>query len=490
MHTIPDIDLAAEVDRLRHRRACVALAVGVIRKGSAPSIVVRGAADLAAGAQATAQTAFRMASITKTFTAIAIMQLQTRGLLDLDTPADRYLRAYRLVGKEPTGPPATVRQLLTHTAGLPEIVRPWRVARPDFGESVPPRSALPTLAQFYGGSLRECRDTGFRVLLHQPRPGDPGTDRRGCHWRATRVLPSGPRLPTARDDRHRSAAVGPSTGGPGCRVPAHASRPETGPCPRHGDPGCSRGAVYPRGHDALRRRTGRERHERARFGPGTRLDRADERTPLSTRSTHPRTGPVLLPRRHRRTRRGRAPGHHSGFRLEPRRGPARAGGGVCRRDRRAAGDVLASCGDHATAREGARGVRGKRPHWSAATTRGVAAGVRQLRGSGRPHGHPDAVDRRCWCSGAGSAWAVGAALPAPPTGAVPGRRALSRFGRRPLRLQVRDARSHPRDHSCRIRPRTQRRADGDAPGCHAPDRVPTSAAAVPNGWPCHGGRPQ
>ncbi len=62
----------------------------------------------------TAQTRFRIASITKPITALAIMQLQTAGKLDVNQSVCRYLpdcpRAWQ---------PITLHHLLTHTAGIP-----------------------------------------------------------------------------------------------------------------------------------------------------------------------------------------------------------------------------------------------------------------------------------------------------------------------------------------------------------------------------------
>ena len=61
-------------------------------------------------------TKFRLGSVTKQFTAVAIMLLNERGLVDLDAPVKTYL---------PDAPAAwdgvTVRHLLTHTAGLPNF---------------------------------------------------------------------------------------------------------------------------------------------------------------------------------------------------------------------------------------------------------------------------------------------------------------------------------------------------------------------------------
>ena len=48
------------------------------------------------------------------------MQLWEQGLVDLDQPANDYLRAFELVPSKPAWRPATLRHLLTHTAGVPE----------------------------------------------------------------------------------------------------------------------------------------------------------------------------------------------------------------------------------------------------------------------------------------------------------------------------------------------------------------------------------
>ncbi|HUD13138.1 MAG TPA: serine hydrolase domain-containing protein [Terracidiphilus sp.] len=73
-----------------------------------------------------ADTAYNWASITKTFTAIAILQLRDRGLLSLDDPAVRYVPELRQV-HDPYGPidAITIRQLLTHSAGFRNPTWPW-----------------------------------------------------------------------------------------------------------------------------------------------------------------------------------------------------------------------------------------------------------------------------------------------------------------------------------------------------------------------------
>ena len=73
-----------------------------------------------------AETAYNWASITKTFTAIAILQLRDRGRLSLDDPAVRYVPELRQV-HDGFGSidDITVRHLLTHSAGFRNPTWPW-----------------------------------------------------------------------------------------------------------------------------------------------------------------------------------------------------------------------------------------------------------------------------------------------------------------------------------------------------------------------------
>ena len=161
MTATDQLELMARVDRIRSRWPAVGLAVGLVRGGSLDSFVGRGVADVTSGTPVTEDTVFRIASITKTFTAVAVMQLCEQGLVHLDAPANSYLRAFQLVPARASWRPATVRQLLTHTAGVPEWVHPTRMIHSGwFGESYPLGRALPTLADYYRGGLRLAAEPG------------------------------------------------------------------------------------------------------------------------------------------------------------------------------------------------------------------------------------------------------------------------------------------------------------------------------------------
>jgi CubicO group peptidase (beta-lactamase class C family) len=85
-----------------------------------------GFADLAARRPVDADTVFHWASITKTFTAIAIMQLRDRGRLSLDDPIVKYVPELRQV-YNPFGPidTITLRMLMSHSAGFRMATWPW-----------------------------------------------------------------------------------------------------------------------------------------------------------------------------------------------------------------------------------------------------------------------------------------------------------------------------------------------------------------------------
>lgn len=64
---------------------------------------------------------YGLASITKTITGLAVMQLADRGLLRLDDPVTRYLPNIEIARPELKSEPVLIRHLLSHTSGLPDM---------------------------------------------------------------------------------------------------------------------------------------------------------------------------------------------------------------------------------------------------------------------------------------------------------------------------------------------------------------------------------
>ena len=94
------------------------LALGIVHNDEVVHLRGFGEAD-PAGRAVTPQTPFILASASKSFTALAIMQLVESGKVDLDAPVRRYLPDFR-VADEVASAQITVRHLLHHTSGLPE----------------------------------------------------------------------------------------------------------------------------------------------------------------------------------------------------------------------------------------------------------------------------------------------------------------------------------------------------------------------------------
>jgi D-alanyl-D-alanine carboxypeptidase len=67
---------------------------------------------------ATPATLYRIASISKVFTATAILQLRDAGKLQLDDPVSKHLSWFRVKEPRADAPPITIWHLLTHTSGL------------------------------------------------------------------------------------------------------------------------------------------------------------------------------------------------------------------------------------------------------------------------------------------------------------------------------------------------------------------------------------
>lgn len=166
--TVDAPGVAATIREILGRHAAVGLALAVVRSGGLALFHGHGLADIGSRTPVTQDTVFRIGSVTKTFTAIAVMQLWEQGLVDLDAPANDYLRAFRLVPARSGFRPATVRQLLTHTAGIPEVVHVADLLRPGSGplgarpalRSVRAGAPMPTLAEYYRGRLRTVVEPG------------------------------------------------------------------------------------------------------------------------------------------------------------------------------------------------------------------------------------------------------------------------------------------------------------------------------------------
>lgn len=97
------------------------LSVAIVRKGQTLLARGYGLADIASDRPVTADTAFHIASVTKTVTATAMMMLLQDGGFGLDEPINKYLD-FQVVHPAAPDTPVTFRHLMTHTSGISDQV--------------------------------------------------------------------------------------------------------------------------------------------------------------------------------------------------------------------------------------------------------------------------------------------------------------------------------------------------------------------------------
>ena len=124
--------------------------VAVFRQGRLVLAKGYGFADLADRVPASANTIYRLASVTKQFTAAAIIHLAEEGNLSLNDRITDYLPDYPSPGGK-----ITIRELLSHTSGLSDV------------------AVIPILEE--GGGVGYNRDRIIDLVASQPLDFEPGT---------------------------------------------------------------------------------------------------------------------------------------------------------------------------------------------------------------------------------------------------------------------------------------------------------------------------
>lgn len=112
----------------------------IVRKG--PQVMLRagyGLANLETATPMRADSNLRLASQTKQFTAMAVLQLVHSGKIKLDYKVGEVLKDYPAVGRD-----VTIKQLLTHSSGIPNLSR-----MPEFRENKAKAATLPELLALF-----------------------------------------------------------------------------------------------------------------------------------------------------------------------------------------------------------------------------------------------------------------------------------------------------------------------------------------------------
>lgn len=126
--------------------------IAIARQGKVVYARSFGLANLAFKVPSTLETRYKIASITKLFTAALILQLRDRGKLDLQKPIKTYLPGYT----GPAGDEVTLHQLLDHTSGIDNIDK-VKTAAEALSNGIPvyqtPYTSDQLLAKFCSGPL-------------------------------------------------------------------------------------------------------------------------------------------------------------------------------------------------------------------------------------------------------------------------------------------------------------------------------------------------
>jgi CubicO group peptidase (beta-lactamase class C family) len=151
--------------RFAERSRVPGFGYAVIVDGKIAHVGVGGLRDVASRSAVDTATVFRIASMSKSFAAVAILQLRDAGRLALDDPAEKYVP--ELAGlRYPTSdsPKITIRHLLSHSEGFPED-NPWgdqQLAVTDEQMAEMMRGGIPFSTA--PGTAYEYSNFGFAIL--------------------------------------------------------------------------------------------------------------------------------------------------------------------------------------------------------------------------------------------------------------------------------------------------------------------------------------
>lgn len=147
------------------------LSLAVVKNGAVVYSRGFGLADGPRHAPATADTVYRWWSMTKIPTAVAVLQLQERGLLSLEDPVSKHLPFFQIRYPSAESPVTTIRHLLNHSSGLPNLglglVRLLhREGDPPVNQTALVKRILPEYSklQFEPGSQTAYTNFGYMVL--------------------------------------------------------------------------------------------------------------------------------------------------------------------------------------------------------------------------------------------------------------------------------------------------------------------------------------
>jgi CubicO group peptidase (beta-lactamase class C family) len=151
-----DACVRAEMDRLH----IPGLSLAVVKDGQVVYQQAYGLANVELNVPVTADTVFQIQSITKTFTAAAVMMLIEEGKLALEDPVGKHLD-----GTPESWKPITLRHLLSHTSGIKDFINePTASLRIDVTEDEVLTATAPRPLNFSPGEKYAYSNTNYHLL--------------------------------------------------------------------------------------------------------------------------------------------------------------------------------------------------------------------------------------------------------------------------------------------------------------------------------------
>ncbi len=159
----------ALVERFATEHDVPGIAIAIVGGGTLVAAGGHGTADLARGAPVTARTVWPIASLTKSFAALAAMQQVEAGRVDLDAPVTDVLPWLRVCAPD-VAPSLTLRRLLTHGGGLGRTGHQDRT-REEVPNPYPTRRALlealgEARLQSAPGAVYSYSNEGYAIVGH------------------------------------------------------------------------------------------------------------------------------------------------------------------------------------------------------------------------------------------------------------------------------------------------------------------------------------
>lgn len=155
--------LGAMIERERSQKDLAAVSVALV--DSQGVVWAAGFGEESPGVPATAETVYRVGSVSKLFTDIAIMQLAEAGELEIDAPVRRYLPEFAPAGF--ANAPITLRQLMSHRSGLvrePPVGHYFDDTGPTLAATVASLSGTPLV--YEPGTRTKYSNAGVAVAGH------------------------------------------------------------------------------------------------------------------------------------------------------------------------------------------------------------------------------------------------------------------------------------------------------------------------------------